>query len=149
MLLTSKWKGLVRYRNRWNNFNWPLVPGWTIVKTVTPGTSSAQRKKVLLNDYKQLAISNLLQDSAAEKNPCPLCDYEFDSIFHLEMHIRNHCTFLHCLVSHETGKIKQFFQNFSAIFELLISFFWPQFEIVHQHLELVIIINCLQHLSPT
>ena len=84
------------------------------VKTKIPRTTSPQRKKVpikkvpSLKGQNQPAISNLLQDNT-EQNCCPLCGQEFDSVNDLEMHIRNHCPFLHCLVHLETGKIKQFF----------------------------------------
>ena len=70
-------------------------------------TASPQRKGASLDDHKQLTISNL--DGAAEKNSCPLCDHVLDSINHLELHIRNNCTFLQCLINNETEKIKQFF----------------------------------------
>lgn len=84
------------------------------IKTKMPRTTSPQRKKVplkkvpSLKENKQLGISSLLQDSS-EKTCCPLCDQEFDSVNDLELHLRNHCPFLHCLVNLESGKINQFF----------------------------------------
>ena len=96
----------------------PGFPVCTIVKTKCTETTlteetkisktaSAQRKGAALDDHKQLTISNL--DGATEKNSCPLCDHVLDSINHLELNIRNNCTFLQCLINNETGKIKQFF----------------------------------------
>ena len=85
------------------------------VKTKIPRTTSPQRKKVpikkvpSLKENKKLGISSLLQDNSSERICCPLCDQKFDSVNDLELHIRNHCPFLHCLADIESGKINQFF----------------------------------------
>ena len=49
-----------------------------------------------------------MQKSTTEET-CPLYEQKLGSIENLELHVRDTCPFLHCIVKLETGKIKQFF----------------------------------------